>query len=439
MGRSSKLRLGRTARAKKGTLLKASKARQEKRGSRPRASRRIPRTLSARPKFHLVYSTNWVFKGKVDPTLPEMLQEVSRRINARQPLCCDLTDLNFCSLLAKVARAQGFDVVRWPVRSQTQWLELGEAARTGQMEPGSAAVLMHSWHGSFEKECVPAWDFYPVLDQISARNQLLYPSASLDRLHSEKRYTSKLMPPTKFLHLLRGSGGSDWRVKGHGKKSVCQVAREALVALRKEAKAADLSPDNVMVKQGLSWGGNAVTRLAPSDVPNFIKTQVLPKIPDQASELTVLLQAKIDLVSELRWVILDGELRGRGWVTLHEPRLGRKAVTAGYKNEAKCRDALEKAGFITDDESRIALEESMRRKVKQVFEEAVADAGGQVPQYLRVDLLLDKQGRAWLGERESWGADLIRNQKNPCGRSNPNRTEVASAIVSRALHHACKK
>ena len=25
-------------------------------------------------------------------------------------------------------------------------------------------------------------------------------------------------------------------------------------------------------------------------------------------------------------------------------------------------------------------------------------------------------GRAWLGERESWGADLVRNQVNPLGR-----------------------
>lgn len=25
-------------------------------------------------------------------------------------------------------------------------------------------------------------------------------------------------------------------------------------------------------------------------------------------------------------------------------------------------------------------------------------------------------GRAWLGERESWGADLVRNQENPQGR-----------------------
>jgi len=426
------LRLGRTALAKRATLSKSSlKTHNKKLGSKHQVSRRIPRTLAVRPKFNLVYSTNWVWKGKVDATLPEMLQEVTRRINSRQPLCCDLTDLNFCSLLAKVARAQGFDVVRWPVRTQAQWLDLREAARTGRMQPGAAAVLMHSWHGSYEKECVPAWDFYPVLDEISAKNLLLYPSASLDRLHSEKRYTSALMPPTKFLHLVRRSGS--WQVKGHGTKPVTQVAKEALAALRQEAKAADLSPDNVMVKQGLSWGGNAVTRLAPSDVPNFIKTQVLPKIPAEAQELTVLLQAKIDLVSELRWVVLDGELRGRGWVTLHEPRLGRRAVTAGYQNEAKCRVALEKQGFITSAESRVSLEESMRDKVKQVLKEAVADAGGQVPQYLRVDLLLDKQGRVWLGERESWGADLIRNQKNPNGRSDPNRTEVASAMVSRAL------
>ena len=56
------------------------------------------------------------------------------------------------------------------------------------------------------------------------------------------------------------------------------------------------------------------------------------------------------------------------------------------------------------------------RQVQEVVQEALHDAKGKMPQYLRVDFLVDKQGRAWLGEREAWGADLVRNQENALGR-----------------------
>jgi hypothetical protein len=37
-------------------------------------------------------------------------------------------------------------------------------------------------------------------------------------------------------------------------------------------------------------------------VLQYLTTVVLPKLPAQAVELTVLLQAKVDLVAELRWM-----------------------------------------------------------------------------------------------------------------------------------------
>lgn len=433
-------------------VLKAIKKRSQKAFSGTRFSkptdRRLTRSFSllretstlkglapSRPVFHLIYSTNWVFKGKVDTSLPPDLQEASRLINARQPLCCELTTPYFCELLSRIAHEKGFEVVRWPVRGRSAWLAVGQAARSGRMVTGVAAVLMHSWNGDYEKECVPAWEFYPVLGAIKARHELLYPSPCLDRLHSEKRYTSALMPPTQHLRFIRRPKNKlGWVVKGHGQEPLTRIVAHSLALLRKQATEADLSFEYVIVKQGLSWGGSAVTRLAPGDVASYIKQRVLPKMRPQIKEITLLLQANLDVISELRWVILNGELRGRGWKTLHPPKPGRPYVTGGYMSEAQSRQALADCGLAKDVASLHALEESMRSKVEQVFAEAVSDAGGEIPQYLRVDLLLDRRGRAWLGERESWGADLMENPEKPRGRTNPSKIEVASAIVARAAN-----
>jgi len=312
-------------------------------------------------------------------------------------------------------------------------------------------VLLHSWHGAYEKECVPAWDYYPVLEAVAARHVLLYPSATLDQLHSEKRYRSALMPPTRCLRLSRGTGSKGaWQVQGSGssrsgsarnaQQTVPKATEEALAQLRQEALAAGLPPGDVMVKQGLSWGGEAVTRLGPKAVAAYIKTKVLPKAPAQAKSLTILLQAKVDLVAELRWVILDGKLRGRGWRTFQKAGRGKSMSTAGMKGEQESREALAAAGLAQDEAALLRLEESMRSKVELVLAEAVADAGGQVPQFLRVDLLIDSQGRAWLGERESWGADLMKDTCNrrtrKFTRQDPSRTEVAAAMIARASRSA---
>ena len=38
-------------------------------------------------------------------------------------------------------------------------------------------------------------------------------------------------------------------------------------------------------------------------VHHFVMTRVIPKIPEKAKELTLLLQAKVELVAELRWMV----------------------------------------------------------------------------------------------------------------------------------------
>ncbi|CAL1135982.1 unnamed protein product, partial [Cladocopium goreaui] len=390
--------------------------------------------------------------------LPLELQEATRRLSAAQPLCCvpwakkwrDLTNRSFCRLLCQVASQLGFTVKRWPVEDAPGCWALTKAAKRGELKDTSA-MMLHSWHGGYEKECVPSWDFYPLLEALKRRSLVVYPSPELDLLHSAKRrkpwssgglrrsreilvdeiaeipgpmYRSKFMAPTEFLTMQRH--GHTWKANG---KDLAVATRKALKDLHSAALAVGLGTENVMLKQGFSWGGAQVTRLRPSEVTyrvlQYLSTVVLPKLPAQAVELTVLLQAKVDLVAELRWMVLNGELRGCGWVTLPVPRLGRKANSGCYKLLGPDR-GLGKRTHVTNSVlhcaaleklklDRLKLEESIRPKVEAVVQEAVYDAG-VMPQYLRVDFLVDKQGRAWLGERESWGADLVRNQENPQGR-----------------------
>merc|ERR1719395_355798 len=82
------------------------------------------------------------------------------------------------------------------------------------------------------------------------------------------------------------------------------------------------------------------------------------------------------------------------------------------------------------------LEDSMAPLVKKVYAEAVADAGGEPPLYMRIDLLLDKQGRVWLGERESWGADI--NGNDEFKRMDPTYKELAQKMISKTRQKLSK-
>jgi len=179
--------------------------------------------------------------------------------------------------------------------------------------------------------------------------------------------------------------------------------------------------------------------LAPASVLEFIMNTMLPQLPEAAKEITVLLQAKLDIVSELRWCMVDGELRGREWKSLKEPKQGQLAVKAGYQNQFKACKMVEKfaqeSGKFTMEE----LETKMGVLCKKVYSDVVADAGGEKPLYVRVDLLLDKDGRVWLGERESWGADL--NGNDYCMRMNPTYKELTTKMIQRTkcnLRDSCK-
>eukprot|EP00930_Biecheleria_cincta_P044224 TRINITY_DN30352_c2_g2_i2.p1 TRINITY_DN30352_c2_g2~~TRINITY_DN30352_c2_g2_i2.p1 ORF type:complete len:339 (-),score=87.01 TRINITY_DN30352_c2_g2_i2:181-1155(-) len=307
------------------------------------------------------------------------------------------------------------------------------------MLPGAVAVLLHAWAGaSYEKECVPAWDYYPVLEALMARHELIYPSAPLDRLHSEKRYASALMPPTQQLQLCRRRGAASagsWCLENG--RALGPAVAEALARLRSQAAAAGLSTADVMVKQGLSWGGEDVARLLPSRVLGHLQEKVLKKLPKHATALTVLLQAKVDLVAELRWIVFEGKLRGCGWRTFGQARRGSSMIKAGIMGESESRKALAQAGLARNEIELRKLEDRLRPAVELVLAEATQDAGGETPQFLRVDLLMDRKGQPWLGERESWGADLMGGTYDPrkgsFTRQDPSRLEVARKMVARAL------
>jgi len=382
--------------------------------------------------FNIVYSTiGWApgaaWKKKL-ATMPLKKKLKKLRDKSGRPNCCDMTKIYFREQLIKNAKQQGFKVVRWPFRGKDAWFKIAEAARTGRMVPGSVAVLCHAWSSEkYDRECVPAWDFYPVLDEVMGKNSdMIYPHPTLDQLHSEKRYSSTLMAPTRFINFVRGPNG--WKVKRQGERKVSQVLNEELKKLKAESSAKGLHSEDLMVKKGLSWGGFAVKRLLPADASEFVM-EMLQELPEEAQEITVLLQAKLDIISELRWVMVDGELRGKEWKGLKEPKQGHTAVSAGYQSKYRARDQVkaycEQSGKFTIDE----LEANIGRLCKKEYAKAVSDAGGEKPLYMRMDFLLDKQGRVWLGERESWGADL--NGNDEFRRMNPTLEELATKMITR--------
>jgi len=264
-----------------------------------------------------------------------------------------------------------------------------------------------------------------VIDALRSVHDMIYPHPELDQLHSEKRYSSSLMAPTRFVNFVRGPSG--WKVSGHGNKDTRRVVLEELKKLKGKASAKDLPFKDLMVKQGLSWGGEAVRRLAPADVPDFIEDKVLPSLPEEAEKITVLLQAKLDIVSELRWCMVDGVLKGNMWKAANEPKLGAKASSGGYQQAGRklVEKFLKEHGTQTIDE----LEAKMGVLAKKVYAEAAADAGGEDPLYMRIDLLLDKQGRVWLGERESWGADL--KMADSCKGMDPTFACMAKTMIAK--------
>lgn len=133
--------------------------------------------------------------------------------------------------------------------------------------------------------------------------------------------------------------------------------------------------------------------------------------------------------------MVDGELRSHEWKSLKEPKPGQLAVKAGYQNQFHAAKMVEKFAQESGKFTLAELEASMGVMCKKVYSDIVADAGGEKPLYVRVDLLLDKQGRVWLGERESWGADL--NGNDMWGRMNPTYKELVIKMIRGTKRNLC--
>jgi hypothetical protein len=82
------------------------------------------------------------------------------------------------------------------------------------------------------------------------------------------------------------------------------------------------------------------------------------------------------------------------------------------------------------------LEDNIGVLCKRVYAEMTADAGGEPPIYARVDFLLDKQGRLWLGERESYGADI--NGNDETSKMDPTYKELVTKMLSKTKAHLKK-
>lgn len=280
------------------------------------------------------------------------------------------------------------------------------------MAAGACAVFLHAWlKDEMTFECLPAWEYYPVLDEIAREQTLLYPSDTLDRLHIGKQYESRHMPPTRYINFKRPDGGGALAVNGG--EDLLSVVTAELKTLRRDATRKGLAMDDVMIKQGGTWGGDAVRRVAAvaGPVAAAIAQDTVGPLPPNAGGVTVLLQPFLRVAAEVRWVVLDGQLWGKQWLSLAPPK--RDAIAGGknahYIGAADCYKSLRDAGIAANRAERDRYEESLKAKVIDVVREARDDAaqrGGATPALLRVDLLVCEDGRAWLGERDSWGADV---------------------------------
>jgi len=161
----------------------------------------------------------------------------------------------------------------------------------------------------------------------------------------------------------------------------------------------------------------------------------MPKMnekPEEMKALTLLLQAKLDIVSELRIMMVNGEPRSAEWKSLNAPKLHQLAESAGYQDAKKARALVSRfmaeKGMTVED-----LEAKMKQLSTKVYAEAVADAWGWPPLYMRIDLLLDKQGRVWLGERESWGAD--NNGNDTKEKMNPTYKELTQKMIAQSKQY----
>eukprot|EP01062_Namystynia_karyoxenos_P055123 TRINITY_DN4585_c0_g1_i2.p1 TRINITY_DN4585_c0_g1~~TRINITY_DN4585_c0_g1_i2.p1 ORF type:complete len:619 (+),score=130.05 TRINITY_DN4585_c0_g1_i2:87-1859(+) len=344
--------------------------------------------------------------------------------------CCQMTQDMFWKQLRERAGKAGFQVRTRRIESLAQWTQLGRDARAGRLPPGAAAVFHHSSiYMEMKKETVPFWEFYPVLQDIAKRSLLLYPgSPHVDQRHSEKSYLSRLMPPTRLTMLTHD--GDSWQVP-----ELSEIS-EKIAAVQQEARAKGLPDGDVIVKMGCTWGGREVWRF-PAD-PEVVRTAILekmvPQIPVELRQVYILLQLMVPVVAELRFCLLDGEVVQHGFEGLHELRPGCRAradETGFWKDQRQSLEAIKQAGLIPEGSTIPDLVQAARSKDLPVVLQEIREDFGELPRWVRVDFLITRYG-FFLGERESFGADLLGDE------NGKKQLAIYARIVQSMTAHAAR-
>merc|ERR1711976_331571 len=113
--------------------------------------------------------------------------------------------------------------------------------------------------------------------------------------------------------------------------------------------------------------GNAPTHVTEFSLPE------MQKLPQSCDKVTFLLQAKLDIVSELRWCMVNGELRSREWKSLNTPARGELACDADYQDQHEADRLVDKFCKQFGKFTKLELEERIGAMCKKVYAEITAD------------------------------------------------------------------
>eukprot|EP01062_Namystynia_karyoxenos_P016313 TRINITY_DN1594_c0_g1_i1.p1 TRINITY_DN1594_c0_g1~~TRINITY_DN1594_c0_g1_i1.p1 ORF type:complete len:608 (+),score=209.30 TRINITY_DN1594_c0_g1_i1:104-1825(+) len=390
------------------------------------------RHAAERKVLHIVYSPNTETRsGEV-----EAAHFGARPGDAFTAQCCQMTQDIFWRKLLKSAEELGFSVHKRRVETLEQWAQLGKDARAGKLSTGPVAVFHHStMNDKIEKETIPFWEFYPVLQEVSKRGLLLYPGApQVDQRHSEKSYTSKLMPPTEVLLLKVNPESNQWQLPS------LQEVTAHVQRVRSRAQQKKIDDSFIMLKLGCTWGGRDVYRSqsTPEAVYKILTEQMMPRAPTKLQQVYVLFQLFIPVVAELRFCLLDGEIVQHGWEGLIEPPVGGRAREDNdetwdfWVDEAQSRQKLKDSGLDDGAGGLEKLVESTREKMLPVVLDEMRADFGELPQWVRVDFLVTAKHGLFLGERESFGADLLGDENGKPQQKLQKR--IAQHMAARAAH-----
>lgn len=383
---------------------------------------------------------------------------------------------DFPTLLAERAAEAGLVVKKHTVNNLDEIRTLRAQVAAGKLAPGPVAVLLHAWDvASHTAECIPSWEYYPLLAAFDAkRHPLLYPAPrSLEHLHTAKRYSSKYMPPTRHIDFGRDVDGK-WRFaegRDGGAKGAPATGARLVAAVRRALGGIGRAKgQRALLKWGFSWDGWDVRTFSAGNAEGIAAAveRKLKRLAPACTEQHLMLQEQLALAAEIRYVVMDGVIRGPYWhglpslsgctegktVTMrvqdlvNEPgqgavpykhalaRMNELGVIKGGVTNAGCSPAGPIAFSAEFRRNRMRYELQLAQShVVNVLGEMRRDNGGALPMWARIDLLISRDGSVYLGERESWGAGFYEGKFG--GYPELTYPDVADAMV-RCAERNCR-